>query len=77
MPELLIGGQWQSARQGDTRDILCPADGSLVRTVDEAGADDTDAAIAAARTAFDTGPWSATTGAQRATPGTDGNRYDR
>ncbi len=60
MPELFIGGDWVSARDGGTREIRCPADGELVRTVDEATAADTEAAIAAARTAFDTGPWPAT-----------------
>jgi len=65
VPELFIGGTWQSARQHGRRAIHCPADGSLVAEVDEGSAEDTRAAIAAAREAFDHGPWAATSGAER------------
>lgn len=62
MPDsLFIGGAWRSAADGAVREIRCPADGSLVSTVSEAGADDTARAIAAAREAFDEGPWPSTT----------------
>lgn len=57
MPELYIGGRWVSAHEGERREIRCPADGSLVAEVDEAGPQDTRAAIAAARAAFDDGAW--------------------
>ncbi|WP_127782522.1 aldehyde dehydrogenase family protein [Rhodococcus sp. X156] len=57
MPELFIGGQWVSAREGGRREIRCPADGQVVVEVDEAGPADTEAAILAAREAFDHGPW--------------------
>ncbi|MFA3836683.1 aldehyde dehydrogenase family protein [Streptomyces aureus] len=57
MPDLFIGGVWTTARDEGTREIRCPADGSLVAVVDEAGAKDTADAIAAARHAFDEGPW--------------------
>ncbi|MDI3420094.1 aldehyde dehydrogenase family protein [Streptomyces luteolus] len=65
MPELFIDGTWTSPREERTREIRCPADGSLVAVVDEAGAKDTLEAIAAARRAFDEGPWPHTTGAER------------
>ncbi|MDQ1030926.1 betaine-aldehyde dehydrogenase [Streptomyces umbrinus] len=57
MADLYIGGTWTSAREKGTREIRCPADGSLVAVVDEAGPQDTADAIAAARRAFDDGPW--------------------
>jgi betaine-aldehyde dehydrogenase len=57
MPALYISGQWRTATAGQTREIHCPADGAFVATVDEAGPADVDAAVAAARTAFDDGPW--------------------
>jgi len=57
VPELYIGGRWESARGGERREIRCPADGSLVAEVDEAGPEDTAAAVAAARQAFDEGAW--------------------
>ncbi len=65
MPDLFVGGQWVAAQSGATREIRCPADGRLVGTVDEAGPADTVAAIAAARAAFDRGPWPATPAQQR------------
>ncbi|MXG91463.1 aldehyde dehydrogenase family protein [Nocardioides flavescens] len=65
MPELFIDGSWVAARAGGRREIRCPADGSLVAEVDEAGAEDTDAAIAAARRAFDDGAWSGTSARER------------
>ncbi len=58
MPELFIDGSWRASLAGGTRGIRCPATGELVATVDEATADDTVAAIEAARRAFDDGEWS-------------------
>ena len=40
MPELYVNGAWVSAASGGRRTIHCPADGTLVAEVDEAGADD-------------------------------------
>ncbi|MFE2636741.1 aldehyde dehydrogenase family protein [Streptomyces scopuliridis] len=65
MPELFIGGRWTAAVSGQTREIRCPADGTLVATVDEAGPKDATAAIVAARDAFDSGPWPSTPAAER------------
>ena len=65
MPELFIGGQWTAALDGQTREIRCPADGTLVAAVDEAGAKDVAAAVAAARDAFDRGPWPGTPATER------------
>ena len=65
MQDLFIGGRWATARSGRTRDIRCPADGQLVATVDEADGQDTEAAIGAAREAFDSGPWPTTPAAER------------
>ena len=57
----------QRAR-GRRREIRCPADGTLVAEVDEAGPEDTAAAIAAARGAFDDGPWPRTSGPRARRP---------
>lgn len=65
MPELFIGGQWTAALDGQTRDIRCPADGALVASVAEAGAKDVAMAVAAARDAFDRGPWPGTPATER------------
>ncbi|CAM5619777.1 MULTISPECIES: aldehyde dehydrogenase family protein [Streptomyces] len=65
MPDLFIDGAWRGALDERTREIRCPADGSLVGVVDEAGGKDTVEAVAAARRAFDTGPWPHTPAAER------------
>ena len=65
MPQLYVGGRWERARAGGRREIRCPADGSLVAEVDEAGPEDTRAAIAAAREAFDAGEWPARSALER------------
>ncbi|MFF3326649.1 aldehyde dehydrogenase family protein [Streptomyces sp. NPDC002889] len=65
MPDLFIGGEWTAAVDGNVREIRCPADGTLVAVIDEAGPKDAAAAIAAARDAFDSGPWPHTPAAER------------
>lgn len=62
---LFIDGVWTSAIEGGTREIRCPADGSLVAVVDEATEVDAVAAIQAARRAFDSGEWSSTPAPER------------
>ncbi|MFF9121440.1 aldehyde dehydrogenase family protein [Streptomyces massasporeus] len=65
MPDLFIDGEWRGAVDERTREIRCPADGSLVGVVDEAGGKDSAEAIAAARRAFDEGPWPRTPAQER------------
>jgi betaine-aldehyde dehydrogenase len=65
MQGLLIGGEWRPAADGAERQIRNPADGQLVATVPEAGCADVRAAVAAARCAFDSGPWPATAEVER------------
>ncbi|NJQ05071.1 aldehyde dehydrogenase family protein [Streptomyces lonarensis] len=63
---LCIDGVWRPAADGATREIIDPADGSVLATVAEAGVRDADAAVAAARRAFDSGPWPRTPVMERA-----------
>jgi betaine-aldehyde dehydrogenase len=65
MSALFIAGAWEQAVGGAVREIHCPADGSLVVTVPEAGPEDAERAIEAARRAFDSGPWPATSSLER------------
>ncbi|HEY0813506.1 MAG TPA: aldehyde dehydrogenase family protein [Pseudonocardia sp.] len=66
MPSLYVDGKWTSG-SGGTADVLNPFDGSVVETVDQAGPDDVDAAVGAARAAFDDRRgWRATPVAERA-----------
>ena len=67
VPELFIAGRWRDASDGSTRQIHCPADTSqLVAEVSEATAEDAVAAVVAARSAFDNGPWPRTSSPARA-----------
>jgi betaine-aldehyde dehydrogenase len=65
MPELYIAGKWTEARDGRRREIRCPADGTLVAEVDEAGPEDARAAVEAARDAFDAADWSTSSTLER------------
>jgi betaine-aldehyde dehydrogenase len=66
MADLYINGTWTDAADGATRDVIDPADGSVLADVAEAGEADVNAAVDAARRAFDTGPWRGTTAGERA-----------
>ncbi len=54
---LFVGGEWVVPRGTGTIDVVNPATEELVGRVPEATAADVDAAVAAARRAFDDGPW--------------------
>ncbi|ADD42076.1 aldehyde dehydrogenase family protein [Stackebrandtia nassauensis] len=62
---LFIGGRWTPAVAGGTRDIIDPTTGTAITAVAEADAADVAEAIAAAREAFDGGPWPHTSAAER------------
>src|SRR5579864_8503607 len=55
---LLIGGKWVEASSGKTFATLNPATGEVLAQVAEGDREDIDRAVAAARAAFDGGPWS-------------------
>ncbi|MGP3985520.1 aldehyde dehydrogenase family protein [Streptomyces sp. 3N207] len=59
-------GVWRTAAAGGTREVLDPADATTLAVVAEGDTADTDAAVAAARRAFDEGPWPHTPTAERA-----------
>lgn len=52
----LLGGQWRGAENGASIEVTNPANGSVLGTVPDLGAELVEAAITAAETAF--GPWS-------------------
>ena len=54
---LLINNEWVTAQTSKTFDVINPANGEFIASVQEGGSADVDAAIEAARRAFDTGPW--------------------
>ncbi len=63
--KLLIGGAWVEAASGKTFETVNPATGHVLAQVAEGDREDVDRAVAAARTAFDDGPWSSLTAAER------------
>lgn len=63
--QLLIDGAWCDARSGKTFDTVNPADETVITRVAEAGEADVDAAVQAARRAFDAGAWSSMSPAER------------
>jgi len=54
---LFIGGEWVGPSSSATFDVRSPTSGELVGRVPEAREADVDRAVAAARQAFDEGPW--------------------
>ena len=63
--ELLIGGKRTPAADGKTYETLNPATGEVLARVADAGVEDAERAIRAARTAFDEGPWRQWPGGRR------------
>jgi phenylacetaldehyde dehydrogenase len=55
--KLFINGEWVEARSGKTFDVLNPATGKPIAKVAAGDAADIDAAVQAARKAFESGPW--------------------
>ncbi len=63
---LFIGGTWTRPSTSDVIEVHCPATGEYVGKVPMAAPADVDAAVAAARAAFDDGPWPSTPPKERA-----------
>jgi aldehyde dehydrogenase (NAD+) len=55
--KLYLGGRWVVPAGSDVIEVRSPHDGSLVGTAPHAAPADVDAAVTAARRAFDEGPW--------------------
>jgi phenylacetaldehyde dehydrogenase len=56
-PRLLINGEWVEARSGKTLAVFDPATGREIGRAAAAGTEDVNRAVAAARAAFESGPW--------------------
>ena len=63
---LYIGGEWVAPATSQTLTVTNPATQQVVATVPEGTPADMDRAVAAARAAFDQGPWPQTSGKERA-----------
>ncbi len=63
--KLYIGGTWVEPATGNKIEVVSPIDNTVVATVPEASEADIDRAVAAARKAFDEGPWPRMSAAER------------
>ncbi|WP_441958247.1 aldehyde dehydrogenase family protein [Mycolicibacterium houstonense] len=62
---MFVDGQWVDALSGRRFDTVDPATEQVITTVPHSGPEDVDRAVAAARRAFEDGPWPAMTPAER------------
>ncbi|HEY6456719.1 MAG TPA: aldehyde dehydrogenase [Steroidobacteraceae bacterium] len=60
-----IGGQWRGARSGRTFETVNPFTGAAWARLPRCAAEDVDEAVAAARKAFDQGPWATMSASDR------------
>src|SRR5256885_17199613 len=60
-----VNGQWLPSASGETFPVYDPSTEDVIARVAAANARDVDAAVKAARVAFDSGPWSKTTAQDR------------
>ena len=63
--KMLIGGQWVTSESGETFDVYNPSNDQVIAHAQSAGKADVDKAVKAARKAFDDGPWTKMTPAER------------
>src|ERR1700676_5765397 len=64
--KILINGKWVDAASGKTFPTYNPATGEVLAHIAEGDREDIKRAVKAARTAFETGPWSRLTPSERA-----------
>ncbi len=63
--KMLINGKWVEAASGKSFDTYNPATGEVICKVAEGDREDVNRAVQAARTAFDSGPWSKISASER------------
>jgi acyl-CoA reductase-like NAD-dependent aldehyde dehydrogenase len=63
--QMFINGEFCDAASGDTFETINPGTGQKIADLPMGGKEDAERAIQAARAAFDDGPWSTTSGAER------------
>jgi aldehyde dehydrogenase (NAD+) len=63
--KLLINGDWVEANSGKTFETLDPSSGKVLAIVSEAGPEDVNHAVKAAREAFENGPWKKMSASER------------
>jgi acyl-CoA reductase-like NAD-dependent aldehyde dehydrogenase len=63
--QMYINGEWVTSKSAKTFPVYDPASEEIIAQVPDANADDVNRAVAAAKAAFEDGPWAATTAQER------------
>src|SRR5689334_8482733 len=63
--QMYVNGEWVDSKSHKTFPVYDPATEEVIAQVPDANADDVNRAVAAARAAFDEGPWALTTPQER------------
>ncbi len=63
--QMYVNGKWVDSKSGKTFPVYDPSTEEVIAYVPDAGPDDVDRAVQAARAAFDEGPWRSTTAQER------------
>jgi len=64
---MLINGEFVASKSAKTFPVYDPSTEEVIAQVPNANADDVNRAVAAAKAAFDEGPWASTTAQERGT----------
>src|ERR1700752_1381520 len=63
--QMFINGEWVASRSANTFPVYDPSTEEVIAQVPDASADDVNRAVAAAKAAFEDGPWASTTAQER------------
>src|ERR1039458_183434 len=63
--QMYINGEWVASKSAKTFPVYDPSTEEVIAQVPDASSDDVDRAVAAAKAAFEEGPWAATTAQER------------
>ena len=63
--QMYINGEWVDSKSNKTFPVYDPASEEVIAQVPDANAEDVNRAVAAAKAAFEEGPWSSTTAQER------------
>src|SRR4029077_4276600 len=63
--QMYINGEWVASKSAKTFPVYDPSMGGVIAQVPDAGPDDVNRAVAAAKAAFEAGPWAGTTAQER------------
>ena len=63
--QMYVNGEWVASKSAKTFPVYDPSTEEVIAQVPDAGSDDVDRAVAAAKAAFEDGPWASTTAQER------------